>query len=398
MVQQGVTMVALFVLPALAAWLFLMVLRGGFWRADQLLPAAKGPEHWPSVAAIIPARNEAATIRQVIDAHRRCTYPGELKVFLCDDHSDDGTAEQASLSGGSAPLEIVAVPDLQPGWSGKLWAMKAGLTEVEDDALNADYVLFTDADIVVDENLLTRLMAKAEKDGLALTSIMARLDDRGFWGGLLIPAFIFFFQKLYPFPLINDLTSHVAGAAGGVMLVKRDALQKIGGLEAMRGALIDDCSLAERIKNTEPRAPIGLYLSSTYGGATSLRDNRSFASLELMVARTAYTQLQYNPLLLIGTLIGMTLIYLIAPLAVITAPFHQNLAAFSLGLVTWSLMSFAYRPTLTRYGRRAREAFALPIAALFYGWFTWLSAWRHWRGRGGQWKGRSYPAGQTRKV
>ncbi|MEO1659316.1 MAG: glycosyltransferase [Pseudomonadota bacterium] len=391
-------MIAVIVLLALAAWVFLMTLRGGFWRADQLLPAAKDPARWPSVAAVIPARDEADTIRQVIDAHRRCTYPGAFKVFLCDDHSGDGTAEQAQLSGGQAPLEVVSVPDLPAGWSGKLWAMRSGLAEIDEDTLDADYILFTDADIVVDENLLTRLMVKAEKDGLALTSIMARLDDRGFWGGLLIPAFIFFFQKLYPFPLINDVTSLVSGAAGGVMLVRRDALDKIGGLESMRGALIDDCSLAEKIKNTEPRSPIGLFLSSTYGEAISLRDNRSYGSLEAMVARSAYTQLQYSPLLLLGTLVGMGLVYLIAPLAVLAFPLHQDPAALTLGLVTWGIMSFAYRPTLAVYGRKPREALALPLAALFYGWFTWLSAWRHWRGRGGQWKGRSYPSGQTSKV
>ncbi|MEO1043749.1 MAG: glycosyltransferase [Pseudomonadota bacterium] len=391
-------MIAMFVLIALAAWIFLMILRGGFWRADQRLLAAKDPATWPSVAAVIPARNEADTIRQVVDAHRRCTYQGELKVYLCDDHSEDGTADEAARSGGTAPLKIVSVPDLPAGWSGKLWAMRAGLTEASEDADAADFILFTDADIVVDENLLARLVAKAEKDGLALTSVMARLDHRGFWGGLLIPAFIFFFQKLYPFPLINDATSLVAGAAGGVMLVRRDALEKIGGLESMRGALIDDCSLAERIKNTEPRSPIGLYLSSTYGEAISLRDNQSYRSLEAMVARSAYTQLRYSPLLLVGTLIGMTLIYLVAPLAVVSFPIHQSIAALALGLVTWGIMSVAYVPTLAVYGRKRREALALPVAALFYGWFTWLSAWRHWRGRGGQWKGRSYPAGQTSKV
>ncbi|MEM6912688.1 MAG: glycosyltransferase [Pseudomonadota bacterium] len=391
-------MIAVFVLIALAAWAFLMLLRGGFWRADQRLLAAQDPTAWPRVVAVIPARNEAETIRQVVDAHRRCTYPGELKVFLCDDHSDDGTAQEAARSGGEAPLTIVSVPALPAGWSGKLWAMHTGLAEAEDAANGADFILFTDADIVVDENLLTRLVAKAEKDGLALTSIMARLDDRGFWGGLLIPAFIFFFQKLYPFPLINDVTSTISGAAGGVMLVRREALDKIGGLESMRGALIDDCSLAETIKNTEPRAPIGLYLSSTYGEAISLRDNRPYESLEAMVARSAYTQLQYSPLLLVGTLIGMTLVYLTAPLAVVSFPIHQSIAALALGLVTWGIMSVAYVPTLAVYGRKRREALALPIAALFYGWFTWLSAWRHWRGRGGQWKGRSYPAGQTSKV
>ncbi|MEM9811018.1 MAG: glycosyltransferase [Pseudomonadota bacterium] len=384
------------VLLSLGIWIALLVFRGGFWRADELLPAAMEPERWPSVAAIIPARNEAATIRQVTSAHRTAQYPGALQVFVCDDHSTDGTADQAAHTSGPHSLKIVHVPPLEPGWSGKLWALKAGLSEVAEHMPEADYILFTDADIVVDEHLLRRLMAQAERRDLGLTSIMAKLDDRGFWGGLLVPAFIFFFQKLYPFPLINTPTSHVAGAAGGVMLVRQSSLEKIGGLDAMRGALIDDCALAEKIKNTAPREPIGLYLSSHFAGVTSLRDNRSYASLETMVARTAYTQLGYNPLALVGTLVGMLIIYLVPALAVLLYPFHGDGGILVLGVATWLLMIIAYGPTLRRYGRRTREAWMLPLAALFYGWFTWLSGWRHWRGRGGQWKGRNYPAGKVR--
>lgn len=365
-------------------WLVLLFGRGRFWRADRVLPASKEPEDWPAVAVVIPARDEAATIRRVIEGHRRSNYPGELQVFLADDHSSDATADEARAAEGTRALSIISVPDLPEGWSGKLWALDAGVREAEDATPEADYVLFTDADIVCDEGLLKKLVAHAEREKLALTSIMARLDASGFWGGLLVPAFIFFFQKLYPFAEVCDPRSKIAGAAGGVVLLRRSALRAIGGLEAMRGALIDDCTLAAKVKGTGRK--IGLYLSSPFAQAISLRKNDSYEAMEVMVARTAYTQLGYNPLLLFGTLLGMLVVYLAAPLAVLFGDGDATM----MGLVVWALMAFAYWPTLKRYGRRRIEALALPLAAFFYAWFTWLSAWRHWQGRGGRWKGRSY--------
>ena len=375
---------------SLAIWVYLIFGRGGFWKADQVLPAVTEPKKWPSVAVIIPARNEAATIAEVVAAHRSSDYPGELLVFVCDDGSTDGTAEKAASANGDRPVTIVDVPDLPSGWSGKLWALNSGVDRVRKSMPKADYYLFTDADIVAGPSLLKKLVAQAERQELSLTSIMARLDDRGFWGGLLIPAFIFFFQKLYPFPLINDPESQTAGAAGGVVLLRPEALREIGGLEAMRGALIDDCTLAEKIKNQEPRRKIGLYLSSPFAEATSLRNNQSYEAMEMMVARTAYTQLGYNPMALFGTLVGMLLVYIIPAWAFLALPFHGNGDAALIGLITWGLMTFAYWPTIKRYGRGKRDALTLPLAALFYGYFTWLSGWRHWQGRGGQWKGRSY--------
>lgn len=377
-------------LLSLLIWLGLLFGRGGFWKADQLLPAAEAPAAWPSVAVIVPARNEASTIREVIEAHGRSDYPGDLRIFICDDHSDDGTAAEALSAGGDRPVTIVEVPDLPAGWSGKLWALDAGARKAREAMPEAELLLFTDADIVSGPTLLRKLVAHAEKRNLALTSIMARLDDRGFWGGLLVPAFIFFFQKLYPFPLINRPSSGVAGAAGGVVLLRREALDAIGGLKAMRGALIDDCALARRVKATG--RPVGLYLFSDFSPATSLRDNRSYEAMQQMVARTAYTQLGYNPALLIGTLIGLGVTYLAGPLAFAYGLIFDDFGARVFGLLSWLAMTYAYAPTLRRFGRPWWHGLALPLAALFYGWFTWLSAWRHWQGKGGQWKGRSYPA------
>lgn len=377
------------VLAALVAWGVLLFWRGQFWKADQVLPAAAEPSHWPSVTVIIPARDEAETIREVASAHRTADYPGELAVVVADDQSSDGTAEEALAAPGKNPLSVVRVGALPEGWSGKLWALETGLRSLESEP---DYILFTDADILPGPGLVRKLVAEAEKEDLALTSIMARLDDRGFWSGLLVPAFIFFFQKLYPFPWVNDPEHRVAGAAGGVMLVRREALDKIGGLEALRGVLIDDCTLAQRIKNTPPRSRIGLYLSSGFAEATSLRDNRSYEAMKNMVARSAYSQLGYNPWALVGTILGMIFLYIVGPAVYVTSIFREGTSGVLAAFAVLILMVYAYQPTLKRYGRPWWQGIGLPLAALFYAWFTWLSAWRHWQGRGGQWKGRSYPA------
>lgn len=384
-------MIALSLL-ALVAWIALVAARGGFWRADQVLPAAQDPSRWPSVAVLIPARDEARTIRRVASAHRSADYPGALSIIVCDDGSSDGTAEEARAASGDRPLTVLDVPPLPAGWSGKLWALETGMRHLEAMDAPPDMILLTDADIVPGPALLRKLVAAAEKEGLALTSIMARLDTSGRWGRLLIPAFVFFFQKLYPFGLVNDPENPAAGAAGGVALVRRDALAAIGGIEALRGALIDDCTLAQKIKSHAPGTRIGLYLSSEFAQAVSLRTNADYRTVELMVARTAYAQLGYNPAALVGTLFGLFLVYLVPPLAVLLGPLHGEAQVFWAGLMAWALMTFAYGPTLKRYGCTRREALLLPVAAAIYGWFTWLSAWRHWRGRGNRWKGRSYGA------
>ena len=372
---------------SLAAWIYLLLARGGFWRArERLAPAT--PAGAAHVEALIPARNEAASIAATVEGLLGSTYPGRLGVTVIDDHSSDATAEiareSASATGRSGALRVLAAPPLAAGWSGKLAALQAGL----DAAPPCDFVLLTDADIVLAPESLSSLVAKAEREGLALVSLMARLDARGGWGGLLIPAFVFFFQKLYPFALVNDPASKVAGAAGGCVLVRRDALEAIGGFRAISGALIDDCALARAIKHGPPPGRIWLGLAGRE--AYSVRDNRRFSSIWTMVARTAFTQLGRSWLNLAGAVFGMGLIYLAPPVIAILTPLHQEYVAGAVTAGAWGLSALAYTPTLRLYGQSAWKAFALPIAASLYTSMTIGSAINHASGRGGAWKGRTY--------
>ena len=378
----------------LGAWIYLLFFRGGFWRADQRLSDVPAPLRWPAVVAVIPARDEADSIGAVVSAHLASDYPGTFSVVVADDHSTDATKERALQAGEKsvAPdrrLEIVDTPPLPEGWSGKLWAVHNGLQRAREIAPEAAYVLLTDADIVLGRDALRRLVAKAGHQRLAIASLMARLDARMQWAALLIPAFVFFFQKLYPFPRANDPTDNLAAAAGGCMLARADALEAIGGVASIRGDLIDDCALARRIKDISPSTAIWLGLADE-DEAKSLRDNRSLASVWNMVARTAYAQLNRSPLLLAGTLLGMALLYLAPPLIALSFAVHGSVAAMFFALCAWGFMAYAYWPTLKLYDREPWEAALLPIAGALYAAMTFSSAWRHWRGRGGQWKGRSY--------
>jgi hopene-associated glycosyltransferase HpnB len=376
---------------AILAWVYLALARGMFWRASERLTAAPAPESWPQVVAIIPARDEAETIGAVVRAHLTCRYPGDFSVIVIDDQSADGTADIARTAAQDQnvhSLEILSGIPLPEGWSGKLWAMHQGLTLAQAHAPEADYLLLTDADIMLAPDTLSTLVSKAECEGLSLASLMARLDARGGWAQLLVPAFIYFFQKLYPFPLVNDPNENLAAAAGGCMLVRAGALKKAGGVAAIKSALIDDCALARRIKALSPSTKIWLGLADDE--AVSLRDNRQLSSLWNMVARTAYAQLAFSPILLIGTVAGMALVYLAAPLIVITLPWHGNITALLYASFAWGIMAYTYWPTLKLYHRPPWEAAFLPVAAGLYTMMTVTSALRHWRGEGGQWKGRIY--------
>lgn len=369
----------------LIAWLVLQFGRGGFWRADQRLGGAPNPGAWPGVVAVIPARDEAATIGEVVRAHRTSDYQGGYAVIVVDDGSADGTGGIARDAGA----HVVAAPPLPEGWSGKLWALQAGVAEAGRVAPEAAYLLLTDADIVHAPDTLPRLVALAEAQGLALASLMARLDARGVWGGLLVPAFVFFFQMLYPFPWVNRPGHRVAGAAGGCVLVRREALEGIGGLAAIRGALIDDCALAARVKRGPPGRAIWLGLADRE--VVSRRDNRRLETIWTMVARTAFTQLRHSVLLLGGTLAGLALVFLAPPALLLAGLAGAGWWPAVAGALAWGAMAVAYAPTLLLYGQPAWHGLALPVAALLYGAMTASSALSHWRGRGGAWKGRTYP-------
>jgi hopene-associated glycosyltransferase HpnB len=372
---------------SLAVWLYLLLLRDGFWRADQRLSEAGAEaDPWPEVVAVVPARDEAAVIGTSLAGLLAQDYPGRFRVVLVDDHSGDGTAEaaQRAAAGNPSRLTVIAAGKLPPDWSGKLWALSEGLREAARLAPEARYLWLSDADIAHGPAVLRCLVAQAEGRGLDLVSVMAMLSCRRFWERLLIPPFIYFFQKLYPFPAANDPAKATAAAAGGCVLLRREALAAAGGLAAIRGALIDDCSLARLIKRNGGRTWLGLSHE-----ARSLRPYSGLTEIWDMVARSAYTQLRHSPLLLAGTLAGMLTTYLVPPLAVVLAwPLGAPWAGL-LGLAAWAIMSFTLLPTLRFYGQPLIFAPALPLAALLYSAMTLDSAMRHWRGRGGAWKGRT---------
>ncbi len=388
-------------------WVGLLTLWGGFWRCDQRLepqpddrhnekPTAIAASSLPVIYAVVPARNEADMVPQSVRSLLQQDYPGAFHIVLVDDHSTDGTGAMAHQTaadlGKVDQLTVLPAAALPPGWTGKLWAMEQGDRYTQTRSPQPDFLWFTDADIEHDRGNLSRLVAKATQDKLDLVSLMVLLRCDSFWEKLLIPAFVFFFQKLYPFPLVNQPHSRMAAAAGGCLLIRRQALTRIGGLQILRQALIDDCSLAIAVKRGDRDSstphPIWLGLTQT---TRSLRPYDSLATIWTMVARTAYTQLNYSPLLLVGTVFGMTLVYLVAPIATFTGLLTANWLLFVAGLSGWILMTLAYWPTIRLYRLSPLWAIALPAIALLYNLMTIDSALRHGRGQGGAWKGRVYP-------
>ena len=377
---------------SLAIWVGLLVWRGQFWQADQRLDVQlKEGSAWPSVSAVIPARNEASLLPATLRSLLMQDYPGSITVILVDDHSTDGTANVAQSVAqtlDSSQLNIVSAEPLPPGWTGKLWALEQGIQHAQTLTPPPDYFLLTDADIEHDSKNLRQLVLKAQQEDLDLVSLMVLLRCQSFWEQLLIPAFVFFFQKLYPFRWVNDPTKLTAAAAGGCILIAREALTRVGGIQVVRQALIDDCALAQAVKSSAPtKGRIWLGLSNS---TCSLRPYPSLTSIWEMVARTAFTQLHYSPWLLLGTLIGMTLIYIVPPVGAIIGALTGNWLVAIAGLSGWLLMAWAYLPTVRLYGCSPWLAFCLPAIALLYSLMTLDSALRHWQGRGGAWKGRVY--------
>ncbi len=365
---------------ALAVWLYLIFARGAFWRCSQRddWPSPQVPA-WPPVAAVVPARNEADCIGQTIASLLAQDYPGPWTVIVVDDDSSDGTAEIAHRrADGNERLKVVRSRGLPAGWTGKLWAIKQGIDAAVALPQPPVYVLLTDADIVHAPDSVSRLVAHAERNALVLTSLMVKLHCESFAERLAIPAFVFFFQMLYPFVWVNRRQSSVAAAAGGCMLVRADVLQKAGGMDAIRAALIDDCALAKLLK---AHGPIWLGLTER---VRSIRRYPAVGDIRRMVVRSAYAQLSYSPLVLGGTVVAMALTYLLPPLLAI---FGSGIARV-IAVGAWGLMFVAFQPTLRFYRLSPLWGLALPAIALEYMIFTLDSACQYMRGRGGSWKGR----------
>lgn len=367
---------------ALAIWLYLLIGRGGFWlcRERDGREDVFQPERWPSVVAVVPARNEADVIGQSLQSLLRQDYPGLFRVVLVDDGSDDGTADVARRVAVETPdrLEILSGTALPAGWTGKLWALQQGVQHATSADASPDYILLTDADIGHASDNLRALVARAAQDGRVLVSLMAELSCTSWAERFLIPAFVFFFQMLYPFAWVAKARG-IAAAAGGCVLVQREALERAGGIASIRAEIIDDCALARRLK---AQGPIWLGLTNR---ARSLRPYGGFAEIGRMISRSAYAQLGYSPLLLVGTVAGMALVYLVPPLL---ALFAEGPARW-LGLAAWLAMALAFQPMLRFYRVSPLWGAALPAIAAAYALFTVDSALQVWRGRGGMWKGRA---------
>ncbi len=361
---------------SLAAWVYLLFGRGGFWRvAVSPAPTLNGPAK--SVVAVIPARNEEALVGKAVASLLNQNYPGALHIILVDDHSTDGTIRAA---GTRDRLTIVEAGPLPKGWTGKLWAVSEGLKRAAE--FQPDYILLADADIVHAPDNVASLVARAESGSLDLVSYMVKLQCRTLAERALIPAFVFFFFKLYPPSWISLRDSKTAGAAGGCILIRPVALARIGGIEAIRGELIDDCALARAVKQG---GDIWMGLTED---TRSIRDYTTFSEIRRMISRNAFTQLHHSVWLLAGTILAMFVIYVAPPLLILTG---DRLAAVC-GIAAWVLMTLSYLPTLRFYRRSFSWALLLPLIALFFMAATVDSAIRYWSGRGGLWKGRVHDA------
>jgi len=380
-------------LLALAVWTYLLFARGGFWRCaqrDERDAPRADPSRWPTVVAVMPARNEADMIPRSLASLLSQDYPGPFSVILVDDNSDDGTLEAArGLAAGAADrLAIIEGAPLRAGWTGKLWAVAQGVARADASSTPPDYLLLTDADIGYGPDALRGLVRRAEAGGLVLASLMAKLRCVSLAERALIPAFIFFFQMLYPFAWVNRRDARTAAAAGGCMLVRHEALTKAGGIASIRGALIDDCALAARLKR---QGPIWLGLTER---VHSLRPYPRFGDIRRMVARSAYAQLRFSPWLVAATIAGLTLAFLAAPSI---AAFGSEIARLA-AAAAWMLMAIAFLPTLRLYRLSLLWAPTLPAIAAVYLGFTLDSAIQHVRGRGGLWKGRVQALAENEQI
>jgi cellulose synthase/poly-beta-1,6-N-acetylglucosamine synthase-like glycosyltransferase len=410
---------------AAVVWAYLVIGHGGYWRTSQWLPGVtREPDAWPEVVAVVPARNEAEMLPLTLPALLGQDYPGSLSVILVDDGSSDGTAAIAAGLGRESgrSLRVVAGTAKPDGWAGKVWAMAQGLAAAgvatgqhpgatqnpdapQDQAHDPEtasgrdqardpgkdgYILFTDADIACAPGVLRALVGAAEGDDRDLVSQMALLRTATGWERVVVPAFVYFFAQLYPFRRVNVPGSRTAAAAGGCMLVRRGALTRSGGVTPISGALIDDVAMGAMIKRQRGRSWLGLSRQ-----VVSVRPYPELASLWQMVARSAYTQLGYSPVMLAGTIVGLLFLYALPPAGAIIGLAAGAPVVAAAGLAGWALMSLSYLPMLRLYRLSPLRAPGLPLIALLYAAMTADSARRHHTGRGAQWRGRANRTGRS---
>ncbi|HHQ14259.1 MAG TPA: glycosyltransferase [Chromatiales bacterium] len=358
---------------AAAIWVGILLWPARPWNTRQRIEAGRPDADPGELTVLIPARNEAQTI---VACLRSVLAQGPtLRIVVVDDRSEDRTAEMVSAL-GSERITLISGQPLPTGWTGKLWALQQGLAHA-----STEQILLLDADILLAPGILSVLKAKLLDDGLGLVSIMARLRTETFWERLLVPAYIYFFKLLYPFAQVNTPTHRMAAAAGGCILLRKDALEQAGGFDVLKDALIDDCTLAARIK--QAGWPIHLALSHA---VTSIRGYAKLNDLWRLVARTAYTQLNYSVMYLLGCTFAMLVMFVAPVLAVLSG----NPPVVVVGMVAWLVMALTQLPVMHFYGLSPVRALLLPLVAVLFLGMTWDSARRYWTGAGARWKGRAY--------
>ncbi|MFD6491137.1 glycosyltransferase [Streptomyces sp. NPDC060188] len=376
---------------SLAAWLWLLLCQGFFWRTDVRLPAREEPAEWPFVCVVVPARDEASVLPESLPSLLAQDYPGRAEVFLVDDGSSDGTGELArelARRHGGLPLTVGSPGEPPAGWTGKLWAVRHGIGLAR--ARGPEYLLLTDADIAHEPGSLRELVAAARAGGLDLVSLMARLRVESVWERLVVPAFVYFFAQLYPFRRIAVDGSRTAAAAGGCVLLRADAAERARIPDAIRHAVIDDVALAKAVKRGGGRIWLGLA-----DRVDSVRPYPRLRDLWRMVSRSAYAQLRHSPPLLAGTVAGLALVYLVPPVALLAGLATGTVWEAAAGGLAWVLMAATYLPMLRYYRQPRWLAPLLPVTAFLYLLMTVDSAVQHYRGRGAAWKGRTYARPDT---
>ncbi|MER6470775.1 glycosyltransferase [Streptomyces collinus] len=371
---------------SLAAWGWLLLCQGFFWRTDVRLPDRRDPDAWPSVCVVVPARDEAAVLPASLPSLLAQDYPGRAEIFLVDDGSTDGTGELArelSRRYGGLPLTVGSPGEPPAGWTGKLWAVRHGIGLAR--ARDPEYLLLTDADIAHAPDSLRELVAAARTGGFDVVSQMARLRVESLWERLVVPAFVYFFAQLYPFRWIGRRGSRTAAAAGGCVLLRAETAGRARIPNAIRHAVIDDVALARAVKAVGGHVWLGLA-----DRVDSVRPYPRLGDLWRMVSRSAYAQLRHNPLLLLGTVAGLALVYLVPPVAVVAGAAAGSAATAVTGAAAWAVMAATYAPMLRYYRQPLWLAPLLPFTAFLYLLMTADSAVQHYRGRGAAWKGRTY--------